>query len=393
MQSRDLINQAQHILHIIEKQTSQEVANNRLILKTSIDVVRWLTFQACSLRGHNERTSSTNRGNFLELIKLLAFYNERVASVVLDNAPQNASYTSHSVQKEILHIFAKKIRCFICEEIGELKFCIIVDVARDESKREQMANVLRFVDKVGFGCDGASNMHGEWPGLQALVSNECPYVYYKKNSAYHLQLTLIAAYPELQASQEAKIERLLSIDELKTSKGLNQIGNVKRARDTRWTYNAITSFEFVFIFHLMIDIMEITHDLCQALQHKSQDIVNVMHIKRRWIGFFLFEKVKSFCEKHGIDVLDINAPYTRSRSISSSEGSNYNGASLSYRLFYAKIDSQLQELNEKFKEDMAELLMLCSALDPREDNKSFNIDNISTTEHEFSVMKIVKTKI
>ncbi|KAG4154561.1 hypothetical protein ERO13_D03G074501v2, partial [Gossypium hirsutum] len=352
MQSRDLINQAQHILHIIEKQISQEVANNRLILKTSIDVVRWLTFQACSLRGHNEHASSTNRGNFLELIKLLAFYNERVASVVLDNAPQNASYTSHSVQKEILHIFAKKIRCFICEEIGELKFCIIVDVARDESKREQMANVLRFVDKVGFGCDGASNMHGEWPGLQALVSNECPY---------------------LQASQAAKIERLLSIDELKTSKGLNQIGNVKRARDIRWTYNAITSFEFVFIFHLMIDIMEITHDLCQALQHKSQDIVNS---KRRWIGFFLFEKVKSFCEKHGIDDLDINAPYTRSRSISSSEGSNYNGASLSYRLFYAKIDSQLQELNEKFKEDMAELLMLCSALDPREDNKSFNIDNI-----------------
>ncbi|XP_052478049.1 uncharacterized protein LOC128033834 [Gossypium raimondii] len=215
MQSRDLINQAQHILHVIEKQTSQEVANNRLILKTSIDVVRWLTFQTCSLRGHNERTSSTNRGNFLELIKLLAFYNERVASVVLDNAPQNASYTSHSVQKEILHIFAKKIRCFICEEIGELKFCIIVDVARDESKREQMANVLR------------------------------------------------------------------------------------------------------------------------------------------------------------------------SRSISSSKGSNYNGASLSYRLFYATIDSQLQELNEKFKEDMAELLMLCSALDPREDNKSFNIDNICKLAKRF----------
>ena len=40
----------------------------------------------------------------------------------------------------------KKIR----EDIGDSKFCIIVDEAHDESKREQMALVLRFVDKDGF---------------------------------------------------------------------------------------------------------------------------------------------------------------------------------------------------------------------------------------------------
>ena len=45
-------------------------------------------------------------------------------------------------------------------------------------------------------------------------------------------------------------------------------------------------------------------------------------------------------------------------------------------IFYVTIDSQLQELNERFKEDVVELLMLCSALDPRDDYKSFNIDNI-----------------
>ena len=60
MYSRDLMNQAQHILHVMEKQTSLQVANNRLILHTSINVVRLLTFQACSLRGHNERSDSTN---------------------------------------------------------------------------------------------------------------------------------------------------------------------------------------------------------------------------------------------------------------------------------------------------------------------------------------------
>ena len=38
----------------------------------------------------------------------------------------------------------------IPEEIVNENFCIIVDEAHDESKKEQMAIVLRFVDKDGF---------------------------------------------------------------------------------------------------------------------------------------------------------------------------------------------------------------------------------------------------
>jgi transposase len=53
-------------------------------------------------------------------------------------------------KKDILHVLAKRIRNAICEEIGDSKFCIIVDEARYESKKEQIALVLRFVDKYGF---------------------------------------------------------------------------------------------------------------------------------------------------------------------------------------------------------------------------------------------------
>jgi Domain of unknown function (DUF4371) len=48
-----------------------------------------------------------NQGNFLQMIKFLAFYNKDVNEVVLDNAPKNAKYTSPLVQKEILRIFAQ----------------------------------------------------------------------------------------------------------------------------------------------------------------------------------------------------------------------------------------------------------------------------------------------
>jgi hypothetical protein len=36
------------------------------------------------------------------------------------------------------------------------------------------------------------------------------------------------------------------------------------------------TFDFVFILHVMKEIMGITNLLCKKLQHKSQDIVNAM---------------------------------------------------------------------------------------------------------------------
>ncbi|GFZ11350.1 hypothetical protein Acr_22g0007480 [Actinidia rufa] len=117
---------------------------------------------------------------------------------------------------------------------------------------------------------------------------------------------------ELKVAQAAEVAHLIAINE-----GLNQIGTLQSAGDTRWgshlssisslirmfnatcavlsniikegttyaqrgdadaAYDALMSFEFVFILHLMKEIMEITDILCQALQCQSQDIVNAMHL-------------------------------------------------------------------------------------------------------------------
>ncbi|KAJ4746538.1 zinc finger MYM-type-like protein [Rhynchospora pubera] len=146
----ELKNTTGHIEKVIEKQNKKIVLDARLRLKTSIDAIRWLTFQACAFRGHDESAQSINQGNFLEMIKILASYNKEVKAVVLENAPGNTKYTSHHVQKEILTIFAEKVQTTIRGEIGTSKFCLIVDESRDESKKEQMAIVLRFVDAQGF---------------------------------------------------------------------------------------------------------------------------------------------------------------------------------------------------------------------------------------------------
>jgi hypothetical protein len=200
----DLKNQSQHIQNVFENFTSEQIANNRLQLKASIEVVRMLAFQGIAFRGRHESMNSTNCGNFLKILNLIVSYNEQIAEVIA-KASKNVCYTSPMIQKDILHIFSTKVKETIRKEIGNAKFCIIVDEARDKSMKEQMAIVLRFVDKDGFvwerffglvhvsntvtvtlqnciyfvlsqdklaienirgqGYDGASNMRGGWNGL------------------------------------------------------------------------------------------------------------------------------------------------------------------------------------------------------------------------------------
>jgi hypothetical protein len=145
-----LMNQSEHIDKVVDKQTSKEKLRNQLRLKTSIDCVRYLVAQGCAFKGHDEGPNSKNRDNFLELIKLVSTYNNNVADAVLENAPGNAKYTSHHVQKDILYVLTKRVQDTIREEIGNSNFCIIVDETQDKSKREQMAIILKFVSKDGF---------------------------------------------------------------------------------------------------------------------------------------------------------------------------------------------------------------------------------------------------
>ncbi|KAJ6825190.1 zinc finger MYM-type protein 1-like [Iris pallida] len=68
---------------------------------------------------------------------------------ILEKAPENATYMSPMIQKDVLHILATKVRNKIREEVGDARFCVLVDEANDASNKEQIAIVLRFVDIYG----------------------------------------------------------------------------------------------------------------------------------------------------------------------------------------------------------------------------------------------------
>nr|XP_023904266.1 zinc finger MYM-type protein 1-like [Quercus suber] len=230
------MNQWQHLQRVVDHFTTKQIANNWLQLRASIFIVRHLAFQAIAFRDGDESFSSSNCGNFLESLGIVTFWNEKVVEII-EKAPKNAIYTSPRIQKEILHVFSDKVKKAIWEEIGNVMFCIMVDEACDESMKEEMFVVFRYVDAEGFvkehffelihvvdtaaltlkkgiysllsqhcldiqnirgqGYDGASNMRGMWNGLQALILNDCPYAYYIHHFAHRLQLALVKASKQI----------------------------------------------------------------------------------------------------------------------------------------------------------------------------------------------------
>ncbi|XP_062085335.1 uncharacterized protein LOC133791421 [Humulus lupulus] len=339
------------------------------------------------------------------------FLEQKVASVVLENAPSNASYTSPDIQKEILYVFSNKVKKEIRQEIGDSKFCIIVDEARDESKREQMTLVLRFVDKEVFirerffgvvhGYDGASNMRGEWNGLQALICNECPYAYYIHCLDHHLQLALVAASQEcndeLMETQVVELATKIANDEIESGRKLNQIGTLKQAGDTPSGPHLDSISSLLKMFnstYVVLKILEITRMLCVALQCQSQDILNTMHLissTKRLLKNFqdsgcdaFFIKVKSFCEQHQVDIPDMNAQYVARRGSSRNQQVKINVMHYyQVDIFITTLDYQLQELKYRFNEHSVELLVLSTAFDHRDRFKLFKIDDICKLAKKF----------
>lgn len=202
-------------------------------LKASLACVRYLLRQGLAFRGHRESEESLNRGNFIELLKLLKAHNEVISKVTLENAPGNCQLIAPKIQKDIINCCAKETTKLILEEFGDDYFAILADESSDVSQKEQLALCLRYIEgktgkiverfiglvhvgdttslslknaivsllvehslspsKIrGQGYDGASNMKGEIHGLKTLIKQDTPSAYYVHCFAHQLQLTLVA---------------------------------------------------------------------------------------------------------------------------------------------------------------------------------------------------------
>ena len=95
-------------------------------------------------RGHDETSTSLNKGTFRELVD---WYKEKVEAVkdAYDKGAKNYYMLSHYIQKDLTKSCAEVVMEEIMDEIRGRKFSMLIDESRDVSIKEQMAMVLRFV--------------------------------------------------------------------------------------------------------------------------------------------------------------------------------------------------------------------------------------------------------
>ena len=209
---------------------AQQIQKNRHYIKTVAEVLLLCSKQEMAFRGHDESIESHNKGNFKEILSLVAKHDPVVAERLF-HGPRNAVYTSPKVQNDIISILAGIVRHKICTSVQEAGFySILADETKDMSKQEQLSIVIRYVHCtsvverfltfviasdltaehlskyildtlalhnldvsmiVSQGYDGASVMSGCCSGVQQRIREIAPQAIYIHCHAHCLNLVLV----------------------------------------------------------------------------------------------------------------------------------------------------------------------------------------------------------
>ncbi|XP_074290104.1 uncharacterized protein LOC141616842 [Silene latifolia] len=287
------INKKTSIVQKIEKVSIQTKNLYKSRLLYSLQCLRYLLKQGLAFRGHKESENSSNRGNFLELLKWLAEKNETIAKVVLSKAPKNHKATSPKVQKDLIKCCSKETTKLIIEDLDNDLFAILADESSDVDDTTSLT-LMKAIETLlgdhkllmsnirGQGYDGVSNMRGGINGLKNLVMRNSPSAYYVHCFAHQLQLTLVAVAKEncdcasffqqlgfvlnvigqsckklemVRETQAKKVLEALGLNEIVSGIGLNQELGLSRLGDTRWGSHHKSIMNLIVMYSSMIDVL------------------------------------------------------------------------------------------------------------------------------------------
>ena len=141
----DFMNQRTNVARRIDVISKEEEKRYGIRLNSSLDVARFLIMQGDAFRGHDESSTSNNKGTYREMVD---WYKDKVEIVkdAYDKGAKNCTMISHHIQKDLTKACAQEVMSVIMDEIGDKKFSVLIDESRDVSIKEQMAVILRLVD-------------------------------------------------------------------------------------------------------------------------------------------------------------------------------------------------------------------------------------------------------
>ncbi|KAL9665259.1 hypothetical protein QQ045_020674 [Rhodiola kirilowii] len=284
-------NQRQSVGYVIQRANLRREEDYCIRLTATLDVIRFILCQGLPMRGHDETSTSLNRGIFLELLTWYGLRNKEIGSVVLKNAPGNNQMIAPAVQKDMVHACAVETTRAILADLSDGLFSILVDESRDCSLKEQMAVLIRYVNKNeevverilglvhvretsaiclkegidsffakyglslsrvrGQGYDGASNMRSEFNGLKALILKENPSAWYVHCFAHQLQLVIVAVCKLEHARKVVELEKGV----ISSGSGKNQETSLTRPGDTRWGSHYITIIRLKDMWSSVVEVL------------------------------------------------------------------------------------------------------------------------------------------
>ena len=192
--------------------------------------------QNIALRGHRDSSfaESSNHGNFKALLSFRVDSGDDVLKEHLFSAPRNATYTSNTIQNQLISTIGKWIQNSIvkCINDGSKVYSVIADEGRDCSNKEQMPFVIRYTDGLneiredflafveceygtsgeklaslieatcrnlgldmnlcrGQGYDGAANMAGACNGAAKVIQSKYPKSIYFHCASHKLNLCVV----------------------------------------------------------------------------------------------------------------------------------------------------------------------------------------------------------
>ncbi|XP_066351668.1 uncharacterized protein [Miscanthus floridulus] len=144
----------------IDKWTDEELRLYKKRLTYSLRCIKFLLFQGLAFRGNDESEESSNRGNFIELLKFLAGNSDEVNKYVLNNAPADeSSDISHKEQLALCLRFVDKLGRPCEHFIGVVHVDDTTSLSLKEAIKGLLdSNGLSMTRIRGQGYDGASNM-------------------------------------------------------------------------------------------------------------------------------------------------------------------------------------------------------------------------------------------
>ena len=122
----DFHNQRQSVSSKLSCATKESEELYKIRLTSSLECTRFLISQGMAFRGHDESSTSLNKGNFCEMIDWYKDKNEKVRHA-FDRGPKNCKMLAPEIQKDLAKCCTQEVTDVIMREIGDRQFFVLID--------------------------------------------------------------------------------------------------------------------------------------------------------------------------------------------------------------------------------------------------------------------------